>query len=76
MAIHQPPVVGTVARVVGYKSTNSVTDRLKSLGLVPGTTLTVKRVAPLGDPVEVSVRGFSLGLRGAEWTLLQLERCN
>ncbi len=45
-----------------------------SLGLIPGTVLTVKRFAPLGDPVEIRFRGFSLALRPSEARALELER--
>ena len=41
-------------------------NQLLSLGLTPGTEFRVERLAPLGDPVEISVRGFRLSLRRAE----------
>lgn len=44
------------------------------MGLTPGTVLTVHRLAPLGDPVEISVRGFSLSLRRHEADALDIER--
>lgn len=43
-----------------------VARRLMELGLVPGTTIELVRRAPLGDPIEVAVRGVRLSLRGAE----------
>jgi ferrous iron transport protein A len=42
------------------------------MGLTPGTSLTVVRVAPLGDPVEIEVRGYSLTLRRDEAEILQV----
>ena len=48
-------------------------QRLVAMGLIPGTTLTVTRMAPFGDPVEIAVRGTSLTLRKHEAHILQLE---
>lgn len=59
--------VGTRARVVGLRP-DAAGDRRKlmSMGVMPGVELTVARVAPLGDPVEIELRGFRLSLRKAE----------
>lgn len=46
--------------------------KLMAMGLLPGTPFTVTRIAPLGDPIEISVRGFALSLRKQEADLLQL----
>lgn len=59
--------VGDTARIVRYENLSSGYRRkLMSLGLTPGTHILVKRAAPLGDPLEIRVRGFSLSLRRAE----------
>lgn len=47
-------------------SSPSQVHRLMMLGLTPGTSFTVVRVAPLGDPIEIKVRGFNLSLRREE----------
>ena len=65
--------VGAQARVVGYASDSTYCARLVRLGLIPGTRLTVKRRAPLGDPVQIQFRGYSLVLRPAEAEDLLLE---
>lgn len=57
---------GQSATVVCYTSNASHTKRLKSLGLVPGTKITVERHAPLGDPLKIVFRGYSLGVRRNE----------
>jgi ferrous iron transport protein A len=44
----------------------SQVQRLMMMGLTPGTTFTVVRVAPLGDPIEIKLRGFNLSLRREE----------
>lgn len=46
-----------------YKSRGDVQHRLRELGLVRGTVILVKRFAPLGDPMEICVRGYNLSLR-------------
>jgi ferrous iron transport protein A len=45
---------------------SSQVQRLMMLGLTPGTRFTVVRVAPLGDPIEIKLRGFNLSLRREE----------
>ena len=66
--------VGDTAQVEGFDDHSSYSERLMRLGLVPGTELTVQRVAPLGDPIEIRFRGFSLALRPAEAHSLILTR--
>jgi ferrous iron transport protein A len=49
--------------VLGYQGEEDLHYRLKELGLVSGTRVLVKRFAPLGDPMEVVLRGYSLSIR-------------
>jgi len=49
--------------VQGYEGEEDLHYRLKELGLVRGTAVLVKRFAPLGDPMEIILRGYSLSLR-------------
>lgn len=66
--------VGEKGRIVGLQAGEKVyRHRLISMGLIPGTEFTVKRIAPLGDPVEITVRGFELSLRKMEASILQIE---
>ncbi|HSW93383.1 MAG TPA: ferrous iron transport protein A [Gammaproteobacteria bacterium] len=66
---------GQKARIVGIQAGQPVyRERLISMGLLPGTEFVVTRMAPLGDPVEIFVRGFSLSLRKHEANLLQIEQ--
>jgi ferrous iron transport protein A len=68
-------IAGDRARVSGFQGLqNAYRNRLLSLGLTPGTEFTVKRVAPLGDPVEIVLRGFRLSLRREEAAGLMVER--
>ena len=57
---------GQPVRIIAVGGERGFRRRLMELGLVPGTVVEVVRVAPLGDPVEVLVRGCSLSIRRAE----------
>lgn len=57
---------GERAKVLGYRSASAYCDQLMRLGLIPGTEFAVVRCAPLGDPIEIRVRGFALVLRPSE----------
>ena len=65
--------IGESARVSGYRDASEYCERLMRLGLIPGTTFTLQRYAPLGDPVEIRFRGYSLVLRPSEAHCLLLE---
>lgn len=53
----------TVAKVLGE---GALRQRILDMGLTKGASVTVRKVAPLGDPIEVTVRGYELSLRKAE----------
>jgi ferrous iron transport protein A len=58
--------VGAVAVVRRVRCPRSVARRLLEMGLLPGTEVRVVRVAPLGDPIELALRGYALSIRRAE----------
>ena len=63
------------AVVAGYRPGNpAYRSKLLSLGLTTGVELTMKKSAPLGDPVEIEVRGYRLSLRKSEADVLILRR--
>jgi len=67
--------VNSKGKVVGFtRGAKTYMNKLLAMGLTKGSEFTVTRVAPLGDPVEISVRGFHLTLRKAEADILQIER--
>jgi ferrous iron transport protein A len=67
--------VGDKGRVTGLEKGNkSYRKKLLAMGLTPGTEFSVIRYAPMGDPVEISVRGFALSLRKDEAAALLVER--
>ena len=67
--------IGEQGRVVGYtRGSPSYRNRLLAMGLTPGTVFAVVRFAPLGDPVEIRVRGFALSLRKDEAKIVLVDR--
>jgi ferrous iron transport protein A len=67
-------VVGEMGMVLGFnKGTPAYRQKLLAMGLIKGTEFQVARVAPLGDPVEIKVRGFSLSLRKDEAQALRVK---
>ncbi|MDB6126554.1 MAG: FeoA family protein [Verrucomicrobia bacterium] len=58
--------VGATAVVREFPQQNPAFVRLREMGLIPGTTLTLVRAAPLGDPIEIKLRGYHLSLRKAD----------
>lgn len=69
--------VGSQGHVTGYNpGSASYRQKLLAMGLTPGTEFTITRQAPLGDPVELRVRGFQLSLRKAEADALIVEAIN
>lgn len=66
--------VGQKARIIGLKMGDRVyRQKLISMGLIPGAILTVVRMAPLRDPIEILVNGFTLSLRKNEASMMQIE---
>lgn len=49
--------------IEGYVSQDDTTERLREMGLVQGTRVEVRRLAPMGDPMELTVRGYRLSIR-------------
>ncbi len=60
--------------VIKAIKTNNLRKRIIDMGLIIGTQVYVKKTAPLGDPVEIIVRGYSLTIRKAEARTIQVER--
>ncbi len=67
--------IGQKGRVAGFNAGDKAyRKRLLAMGLTPGAEFTVVRCAPLGDPVEIEIRDYSLSLRKAEAASLMIER--
>lgn len=63
---------GERGRIARIDAEPGITRRLMELGLVPGTEIEMVRTAPLGDPLEVTVRGLHLSLRRSEAGLIHV----
>ena len=62
-------------RVAGFEEgARGYRKKLLAMGLTPGTAFSVTRVAPLGDPVEIAVRGFKLSLRRDEAAAVRVQK--
>jgi ferrous iron transport protein A len=67
--------LGDKGKVVGFQPGNkNYRKKLLAMGLTPGTEFSITRYAPLGDPVEIKVRGYSMSLRQDEATTLLVEK--
>ncbi len=65
--------VGASAVVREFPKQGVAFLRLREMGLLPGTSLTLIRTAPLGDPLEIKVRGYNLTLRKSEADFIRVE---
>ena len=65
--------VGQSARIVKLHGAGAVKRRIMDMGLTRGTEVTVRKLAPLGDPLELTVRGYELSLRKADSQMILVE---
>ena len=64
---------GTTVRVAKIGGVGPVKRRIMEMGVTKGAEIYVRKTAPLGDPVEVTVRGYELSLRKADAELIEVE---
>ncbi len=64
--------VTTSAKVIKLTGTGAVKRRIMDMGITKGTEVFVRKVAPLGDPIEVKVRGYELSLRKADAAMIEV----
>ena len=64
---------GQTVTVLKLNGEGAVKRRIMDMGITKGTEIYVRKVAPLGDPVEVTVRGYELSIRKADAELIQLK---
>ena len=65
--------IGQTVRVVKLHGEGAVKRRIMDMGLTKGVEVYVRKVAPLGDPIEVTVRGYELSLRKADADMIEVE---
>lgn len=65
--------IGTSVKVVKLHGEGAVKRRIMDMGITKGVEIQVRKVAPLGDPIEVTVRGYELSLRKADADMIEVE---
>ncbi len=64
--------IGTTVTVTKVGGEGALKRRIMDMGITKGVTVTVRKVAPLGDPIEVTVRGYELSIRKADAALIEV----
>ena len=65
--------IGETVKIVKLHGEGAVKSRIMDMGLTKGTEVYIRNVAPLGDPVEITVRGYELSLRKADAEMIEVE---
>lgn len=65
--------VGSTVRVVKLHGEGSVKRRIMDMGITKGVDVFVRKVAPLGDPIEVNIRGYELSVRKADCEMIEID---
>ena len=65
--------IGDTVKVVKLHGEGAVKRRIMDMGITKGVEITIRKVAPLGDPIEVTVRGYELSLRKADAEMIEVE---
>ncbi len=65
--------VGSKAKVRELHGEGAIKRRIMDMGITKGTEVLIRKVAPLGDPIEINVRGYELSLRKADAELIDVE---
>ncbi len=65
--------IGDTVKIVKLHGEGAVKRRIMDMGITKGISVYVRKVAPLGDPVEVTVRGYELSLRKADAEMIEIE---
>ncbi len=65
--------IGKTVRVVKVHGEGALRRRIMDMGITKGVEITVRKVAPLGDPLELTVRGYELSLRKSDAEMVEIE---
>ena len=65
--------IGETVRVVKLHGEGAIKRRIMDMGMTKGVSVTVRKVAPLGDPIEVTLRGYELSLRKEDAVMIEVE---
>ena len=64
--------IGESAQVVKLHGEGAVKRRIMDMGITKGVTVTIRKVAPLGDPIEITVRGYELSIRKNDAEMIEV----
>ena len=65
--------VGSTVTVARLNGTGALKRRIMDMGITKGTDIYIRKVAPLGDPIEVTIRGYELSIRKADAEMIELQ---
>ncbi len=65
--------IGSTVKVVKLHGEGAIKRRIMDMGITKGIEIYIRKVAPLGDPIEVMVRGYELSLRKADAEMIEIE---
>ena len=65
--------IGETVKVVKLHGEGAIKRRIMDMGITKGVEVYVRKVAPLGDPIEITVRGYELSLRHADAEMIEIE---
>ena len=65
--------VGQTVRVAKLEGAGAVKRRIMDMGITKGESIYIRKVAPLGDPIEITIRGYELSLRKADAEMIMVE---
>ncbi len=65
--------IGTAAKVIRLNGQGALRRRIMDMGITKGTSIYVRKAAPLGDPIEITVRGYELSLRKEDAAIIEVE---
>jgi ferrous iron transport protein A len=67
---------GSTVKIIRISGEGAIKRRIQEMGIVKGAEIFVRKVAPLGDPIEITVRGYELSLRKADADLIQVNEAH
>ena len=65
--------IGETVKVVKLHGEGAIKRRIMDMGITKGVEIYIRKVAPLGDPIEITVRGYELSLRKADAEMIEIE---
>lgn len=66
--------IGKTATVLKLNGEGAIRRRIMDMGITKGVKVTVRKLAPLGDPIEITVRGYELSLRKADAEMIEVQQ--